>query len=98
MATPFESLKIVIKPLMNQGFSLSDFIRAYLDNRNKLDNYNPFDLQAIFGAVFHESVMIPLYSVLSFKLIEKFEGPGKHQSTYSLEFKSNEMNFVIDES
>jgi hypothetical protein len=40
--------------------------------------------------------MLPVYSTLSYKIMEKFEGPGKHLSTYNLDFKEDDMRRIIN--
>jgi hypothetical protein len=98
MASPIENLKIIIKPLQNSGFSLSDFIRVFLENRNK--GYDFAQIEKFFNThlqyTFNETVMLPVYSTLSYKIMEKFEGPGKHLSTYNLDFKEDDMRRIID--
>jgi hypothetical protein len=100
MASPFENLKIIIKPLQNSGFSLSDFIHAFLENRNKGFEFRQIEkhFNSHLQYTFNETVMLPVYSTLTYKIMEKFEGPGKHLSTYNLDFKADDMRKITDTS
>jgi hypothetical protein len=96
MTTPLENLKILIKPLQNAGFSLSDFVKAYLENRNKTADL--IALRKLFGDVANETVIIPLYSSLSFKVQGKLDGPGKPVNNYTIDLNRTQMANNIQQS
>jgi hypothetical protein len=98
MATPFDTLKLILKPIQNSGFSLGDVIRAYLENRAIESPYESHELQKIFGSALNDCVMLPLYSTLSYRIQEKFDGPGKHVSTYNIDLHAEDMRKVIKRS
>jgi hypothetical protein len=53
-------LKKMILPAQSSGFSLSDFIQAYLDNAKQIDLYTHKDLKALFGEMLFK-VEMPIY-------------------------------------
>lgn len=70
-------LKKLIWPIQSSGYSLSDFIKAYLENAKLLDLYDSKELKAIFGENLYR-VEKPLYKsgTYDYKMISK-DGP-KH--------------------
>jgi hypothetical protein len=56
----FESLKKLILPAQSSGYSLSDFIVAYLDNAKQASLYNPQALEIAFGEILYKTEK-PIY-------------------------------------
>lgn len=92
------NLKIILRPLKNSGYSLSDIIKAFLEIGGNRESYNAEQLEQIFGTTLHSTISEPFYNSLSYRIQEKYGGVGKQVSSYSVEIPSRDMVYVIQNS
>jgi len=98
MASQITNLGIIIKPLQNAGFSLSDFIQAFLDNENRSSRFDLVELEKMFGSVLYETPLMTPYANLSYRILAKFSGSGKHTISFNVEFNQRVLSRLITES